>query len=370
MTAPVTHKLFMLSNPERLVMDIDNAHLKASITKLEALNDKLKDSPIKRIRTARRGKHDLRIVLDLNRAVRPKSMPLLPNGQYGNRLMIDLYNKNVKEAPITEAKTIEATKNKKRNLIVVLDPGHGGEDPGASGPHHAKEKTVVLAIAKDLKRILNKKKGITVKLTRTGDYYIPLRERIRIAKSYKADLMVSIHADSFVDKNAQGASVYALSLRGSTSEAARLMANRENSADLITGGFNIKDKSDTLAGVLIDLAQTGSLRSSLRLGRKVLDSIDEFARLHKRRVEQAAFVVLKSPSIPSILIETGFISNPIESRRLTSAVYQRKMAKAIERGILNYFDTYPVQGTLMAWEKEQKNKKVVVASLKQDEPLH
>jgi len=234
--------------------------------------------------------------------------------------------------------------------VIAIDAGHGGEDPGAIGHGGIYEKRVVLAIAKKLESMLKKEKGFRPKLIRTGDYYVGLRERTKRARESNADLFISIHADAFSSPKAKGASVFALSQRGATSEAARWLADKENSSDLIggVGGVSLDDKEDVLAGVLLDLSMTASLSVSLDLGQTVLNNMGGVSKLHKRRVEQAGFAVLKSPDIPSVLIETGFLSNPSEAKKLKTSRYQATMAKAIFKGIKQYFQQSPPPGTYLA----------------------
>jgi len=363
LSKPIDHKVMMLPNPDRLVLDIQDASKKLSFDSID-----FTASPIKAIRSARRNKNDLRIVLDLNQKAKPKSFLLKPNEQYGDRLVIDLYtknkNKNISQKSKIKKSISTAALNKKRDIIVVIDPGHGGEDPGALGPNKLKEKDVVLSIAKELKKQINAQKGYKAYLTRDRDYYIGLRKRTHIARKYNTDLLVSIHADAFQKAQANGASVFALSNRGATSEAARWLAKKENSADLIggVGSVSLEDKDSILAGVLLDLSSTASLKASLTVGGHVLKSMGGVAKLHKRAVQQAGFVVLKSPDIPSILVETGFISNPAESRRLKSSKYQRQMAKAIRKGIDKYFQQSPPPGTLLAWQGDLNKGKAKVYS--------
>ncbi len=235
--------------------------------------------------------------------------------------------------------------------LVVIDPGHGGEDPGALGPGRLREKDVVLAIARELHDHFEREPGFSPTLVRSGDYYVSLRGRRDLARKRQADLFVSIHADAFTRKEANGASVYALSTRGATSTTARYLAEKENAADLI-GGVRLADKDEMLAEVLADLSMTSTLDASLNMGASVLGEMDSVARLHKRQVEQAAFAVLKSPDIPSILVETGFISNPSEARKLATASYRRQMAAAIFRGLRRWWRDHPPPGTLLAWQKE------------------
>ncbi len=348
LTGPVDHKLFALSGPERLVIDLSGTVLQTSMGAID-----LQNSPIRKIRSAKRNESDLRVVLDLKQSVKPKSFVLQPNDQYGHRLVVDLYGAGSAAAEVT--KRVDEH-SQRRDILIVIDPGHGGDDPGAIGPRGVREKDVVLAISRELQAMLNHEKGFNGRLTRKGDYFIALRNRTDLARQYNADLMVSIHADAFKSPAANGSSVYALSKRGATSETARWLATKENMSDLIggVGSVSLDDKDDVLAGVLLDLSMTASLKSSLNVGHYVLKSMGRVSKLHKKRVEQAGFVVLKSPDIPSILVETGFISNPVESGRLRTQKYQRKVAQAIYHGLQGYFEDSPPPGTLMAWQKFQK----------------
>ncbi len=346
LSAQVEHQVMMLPNPDRLVLDLKNASQKAGFEHID-----LSGSPIKRIRSARRNGDDLRVVLDLKESVKPKSFLLKPNAQYGDRLVIDLYPKSAKAKQSKPA--ISVMPDTQRDIIVVIDPGHGGEDPGAIGPGRVKEKDVVLAISQALAEDINRKKGFRAYLTRERDYYIRLRDRTAIARKKNADLLVSVHADAFIKAQANGASVFAISHRGATSEAARWLARKENAADLIggVGGVSLEDKDDVLASVLLDLSSTASLKASLGVGDHVLKSLGRVARLHKRNVQQAGFVVLKSPDIPSILVETGFISNPAESRRLKTRKYQRQIADSISTGVESFFEKTPPPGTYLAYKQ-------------------
>jgi len=242
----------------------------------------------------------------------------------------------------------------KRAIVIAIDAGHGGEDPGALGPKGAREKHVTLAIAKELQRQINAERGYRAELVRTGDYFIPLRKRTVIARKKGADLFVSIHADAAPRAAAFGASVYALSDRGATSETARWLADSENQSDLIGGAGNVSldDKDKMLAGVLLDLSMTASLSSSLNVGQKVLSNMGRITPLHKRRVEQAGFMVLKSPDIPSILVETGFISNPNEAAKLATLSHQQSLARSIQSGIRQFFQQNPPPGTYVAWLRD------------------
>lgn len=348
------HKLIVLKNPSRIVLDVHNTSLKSDLSKLQ-----LADTPIKRIRSAVRDGDDLRVVLDMGVSVSPRSFALKASDKTGDRLVLDLYDAKASTAAAAVKKST-AQDAGRRNIIVAIDAGHGGEDPGALGPNRKREKDVVLAIAKELNRLFKADAGFSPTLIRSGDYYISLKGRRELARKRQADLFVSIHADAFNRKEANGASVYALSTRGATSTAASYLAQRENSADLV-GGVRLSDKDDVLAGVLADLSMTSTLDTSLKLGAVVLREVDGVARLHKKQVEQAGFAVLKSPDIPSILIETGFISNPAESRKLASSSYQKKMARAIHAGIKDWFLAHPPSGTLVAWNKQRSAAQYTIA---------
>jgi len=352
LSGPAEHKLLVLQNPSRIVLDVENARIKAGLTDL-----KLDGTPVKLVRAGVREGDDLRVVLDLGAAVKPRSFFLKANDQAGDRLVLDLYDTAPREKTVA---TKSVQHSDKRDIIIAIDAGHGGEDPGAIGPNRRREKDVVLAIAKELNALLRADKGFKPTMIRTGDYYVSLRGRRELARKRQADLFVSIHADAFKRREAHGASVYALSTQGATSTAARYLAQRENESDLV-GGVTLSDKDDLLAGVLADLSMTSTLDNSLKLGAKVLRRVDGVAKLHKNRVEQAGFAVLKSPDIPSILVETGFISNPGESKLLASSSYQKKMARAIHSGIRDWFLAHPPSGTLIAWQKQQAGRQYVIA---------
>ncbi|ERO63387.1 N-acetylmuramoyl-L-alanine amidase [Pseudomonas piscis] len=366
LSGPVQHSVFTLTAPDRLVIDINGATLGGS------LNVATANTPITAMRSAQRTPTDLRVVVDLKKAVTPKSFTLAPNAQYGNRLVVDLFDNPADAAPPTAPPPAVATVPAvpvtpaepaiklppapagKRDIIVVIDAGHGGEDPGASGSRGQHEKDVVLSIARELQRQINGVKGYRAELTRTGDYFIPLRGRTEIARKKGADLFVSIHADAAPSTAAFGASVFALSERGATSETARWLADSENRSDLIGGAGNVSldDKDRMLAGVLLDLSMTASLTSSLNVGQKVLNNIGRVTPLHKQRVEQAGFMVLKSPDIPSILVETGFISNSNEASKLATASHQQALARSISSGVRQFFQQNPPPGTYIAWLRD------------------
>jgi len=358
---PIKHQLFTLDNPNRLVIDLGNVRNKTNIEKLP-----LKDTPISRVRTAVKNGSDMRVVFDLNSKVQPRSFLLKPNKQYGDRLVIDLiYKTKINKKPKAVAVKPKANPAGKRDIIIAIDAGHGGEDPGAIGPGRVKEKTVVLAIAKKVQRLLKSERGFKPAMIRTGDYYVGLRARTQRARKFRADLLISIHADAFKDSRPRGSSVFALSQRGATSETARWLANSENSADLIggvNGALTLDDKDKVLAGVLLDLTMTATLSDSLKVGQNVLKSIGNINKLHKRDVEQAGFMVLKSPDIPSILIETGLISNPREAKNLQSSAYQNKMARQIVNGIKAYYKTNPPPGTLLARSKVNTDRRSYIVS--------
>ena len=330
LSGPVSYKKVVLTNPDRVVIDLNNADLSGSIS-----NVNLPGRLVSNVRGARRGKGDYRVVLDLDQRLKSDVFTLPPSTGKGYRLVIDVFT-------LSGNKRLPARKlsRSKRDILVVIDPGHGGRDPGAIGANGLTEKSVVLRIAKSLAKRINDQKGFSARLTRTSDYYLPLRKRSEIARKQGADLLVSIHADAFKNNRANGASVFALSLSGASNEAALWLAERENAADLM-GGVTLGDKDADLASVLLDLSSTASLQASLTVGDFVLDGLGGVARLHKSQVQQAGFVVLKSPDVQSILVETGFITNPAEARRLNTKKYRTKIAKAIEAGIVKYFREHP-----------------------------
>ncbi|WP_390616234.1 N-acetylmuramoyl-L-alanine amidase [Maricurvus nonylphenolicus] len=356
LSGPVEHKLFTLQSPNRLVIDIEKTRLKSKLAELN-----LKDSPIKQVRSATRNGKDLRVVLDLSQKIKPRSFVLRKHAGKSDRLVVDLYDLSKTQTVKTVAQVTKP--QTRRDIVIAIDAGHGGEDPGALGPKTGKrrlrEKDVVLAISKELAAMINREPGYRAELVRTGDYYIPLRKRRNIARDKRADLFVSIHADAFTNPKANGASVFALSRRGATSETARFLAQKENEADLIggVGSVSLDDKDEVLRGVLVDLSMTATLSSSLQVGEQVLKQMDSVARLHKPHVEQAGFAVLKSPDVPSILVETGFISNPGEAKKLSTSKYRKQMANSVFRGIKKYFYRYPPAGSYVAWKKSGGNER-------------
>jgi N-acetylmuramoyl-L-alanine amidase len=284
-----------------------------------------------------------RVFIDLRARVKPKSFLLPANEQYGDRLVIDLFD----EDKLGEAKPVKQAANGVRDILIAVDPGHGGEDPGAKGPGGIFEKNVTLAIAKELVKLINDTPGYSAFLTRTGDYYVSLRGRTQIARNKGADMFVSIHADAFSDNTAQGASVFALSQRGATSETARWLEKQENNADLV-GGVNLGDKDPMLQGVLLDLSMTATISTSMDMGDAVLNQIKKITPLHRGYVEQAGFVVLKNPDIPSLLVETGFITNAREAQQLANPEHRAKLAKAVFVGIDSHFRSKPPMDTAIA----------------------
>ncbi len=340
-SGPIEHTLFALKNPERVVLDIRNALLTKDVPKVSA-----EDRFVSRIRSGKRDRGDLRIVLELKRGVRPKSFRLRPNEKYGHRLVVDLYEFDVGRES-TSVRRPRAPANTPRDIVVAIDPGHGGEDPGAIGSKGTHEKEVVLSIARKLEHAINQEPGMRAVLTRTGDYYVRLRKRLEIARRHQADVFISIHADAFKDRRVGGSSVYVLSGKGASSEAARWIANHENAADL-SGGVSLDDKDEQVASVLIDLVQAHTSTASAAVAEQILDELGTVGRVHRDSIERAGFMVLKSPDIPSILVETNFISNPRDERKLLDKTYQLSVAKALLRGIRSYFRRNPPPGTRYA----------------------
>lgn len=384
--SPLSIHHFTMEDPDRVVMDIEGVDLNPALRDLVSKVQPF-DPYIRQIRVAQNRAHVVRIVLDLKQAAQPQVFTLAPVADYQHRLVLDLYprdatdpllawmrsqgleeNSSDRAAQILkdaiesnsdnavsdlgsapeEKKTNKAPALKTRPSVpgvqrlvtIALDPGHGGEDPGAVGRGGSHEKDVVLSIARRLKALIDSQPDMRAILTRDGDYFVPLNQRVQRARKVQADLFVSIHADAFVRPDARGSSVFALSERGASSTAARWLANKENASDLI-GGVNLPTRDQQIARVMLDLSTTAQINQSLKLGRHVLSQIGRINRLHKAAVEQAGFAVLKAPDIPSILIETAFISNPAEEERLNDEAYQAQMARAIVNGIQQYFQKHP-----------------------------
>ena len=322
------HDLFTLDGPNRVVIDLKD------VRKSAALVSELNETEIlKGIRSSVRESDDLRIVLDLKNKVRPRSFMLQPDQQNGYRLVVDMHATALSPTPIKTSQ--QQRQQKKEQVVIAIDPGHGGRDPGAVGRKGTKEKDVTLALGKKLAKAINNTPGFKAVLTRNSDQYIVLRKRVEKARQHQADLFVSLHADAYKSPRVEGASVYALSLNGASSEAARWIAEKENASDLI-GGISLDDKDDLIASVLLDLSQTATIQDSLELGSDILKNLGKVGKLNKEKVQQAGFAVLKAPDMPSILIETAFISNPNEERRLKSSKHQQKIANAIFSGIKNH----------------------------------
>jgi N-acetylmuramoyl-L-alanine amidase len=350
------HSLLMLKNPDRVVLDIAGAKLGAAAHATEP-----GAGAVNLLRMAKRPSGELRIVLDLSRAVQAKSFLAEPNDRYGYRLVVDLAGANNTDTPV---KAQHAPPDA-RDLIIAIDAGHGGEDPGAIGKNGTREKDVVLAIAKDLAQGINAEPGMKAVLTRNGDYFVTLRDRMRRARAEQADLFVSIHADSIRDRRVNGSSVYILSQRGAGDEASRWLAERENASDLI-GGVSLDDKDDVLASVLLDLSQSASLSASEAAAERVLHQLNQVGEIRKPRVQQARFVVLKSPDIPSMLVETAYISNPREEQRLRGPAEQAKLAAAIRLGVRDYFLANPPTGTRIAQQAASSTPRAVMVSTQSD----
>lgn len=346
LNSPVEHSLFTLSAPDRLVIDLKSTDFEASLPKI------VQDSFVKEIRYARRGNNDLRIVLDLKRAITPKSFVLKPHREYGHRLVVDLLDSEQRKSrtPIRRDTDIQ---DKPRNVIIAIDAGHGGDDPGAIGRRGTREKTVVLQIARELKTLFDRQPGMEGKLVRDGDYFIGLKQRVEKARDMEADLFISIHADAFKDHRARGSSVFILSEHGASSEVARFLAESENNSDLIGGVLS--DKDPLLKQVLVDMLKNSTMEDSNKVAHQMIKGLRGITHMHKSHVEQAGFRVLKAPDIPSVLVETAFISNPGEERKLRSRQHQRKLARAIFNGTLSYFRANPLPGTVLAM-KERKHR--------------
>ena len=339
LTAPVTYTLFTLSGPERIVIDFDSID-----ADLAALVLPPATGVVKAVRFGERGRSGLRVVIDVNEQVEAKGFLTPPNETYGHRLVVDLGHAKPAGAP---APVKVAGGDGQRDLVIAIDAGHGGEDPGAIGKAGTREKTVALAIAKELAERINAEPGMRAVLTRTGDYFVKFKDRVGRARTNRADLFVSVHADAFMDRSVRGSSVYVLSTRRASSEAAKTLADRENAADLI-GGVSLHDKSDILASVLLDLSQNAAISASRDAAARVLAELDTVGQLKKSDVQHASLIVLTSPDVPSMLVETAFISNPDEERRLRDPAYQARLAAAIHSGIRRYFYENPPPGTHVA----------------------
>jgi len=367
--SPIAHQMMLLKDPQRLVLDLEGVEPDGELAQL-VQRLRPSDPHIRSIRLSRFRPGIVRLVLDLKDEVQPQIFALTPVGEYGHRLVLDIYPltppdplmallEGDNKTGASSAPDVQADKPKwrdsdktpprdrpkaapasRRPIIVALDPGHGGEDPGAIGRRGTREKNVTLAIARKIRALIDREPGMRTMLTRDDDYFVPLNVRVEKARRVRADLFVSIHADAFTTPTARGSSVFALSEHGATSSAARWLAQRENEADLI-GGVNLDNRDPILAKTLLDLSQTAQISDSLRVGRSVLEGIGAINPLHKGSVEQAGFAVLKAPDIPSILVETAFISNPDEELKLRSDRHQQQFAVSIVGGIKHYFAQNP-----------------------------
>lgn len=347
-----SYKLFTLENPHRVVVDLVGSSIDIPL-KL----DEQHAGVITSVRYGQPNNDTLRVVFDLNESVELKSFLLEPTAQYSHRLVVDLYTKtgNHKTSLIKHVSDISKPN---RDVVIAIDAGHGGEDPGAIGKKNVREKDVVLRIARELKKTIDAQPGMRGVLTRDGDYYIALRGRYEKARKARADLFVSIHADAFTKRSVRGSSVFVLSARGASSEFARLLADSENASDLV-GGVTLADKDDMLASVLLDLSQSATREASNKVANDILRSLKHNGKTHKPHVGRANFMVLKSPDVPSVLVETAFISNPDEEKRLTEKEFQQNMARAIMRGVRDYFYSSPPPGTWIA--ANRKGAKYIVA---------
>ncbi|MFN2381562.1 MAG: N-acetylmuramoyl-L-alanine amidase [Guyparkeria sp.] len=346
---PVDFDTLLLDNPARAVIDVRSTRLQ------DIALPSTPDSPVvKGLRVGVRKGHDLRLVFDLKKHARPQVIILPPTGGGSHRLVIDLPHGGGRDTVIAERPDVPQQESALRSgagafreLVVAIDPGHGGKDPGAIGRRGTREKDIVLNIGLQLRDLIAATPGLTPVMTREDDRFIPLRQRTEIARREEADLFISVHADAFRLASAKGASVYCLSQNGASSEAARWLAAKENSADFV-GGASLSGHDEDVASVLLDLAQTKTLESSLDFADRVLGRIGNIAKLHKHDVQQAGFAVLKSPDIPSILVESAFISNPDEEKRLRSSSYQRQIAQSILEGVNSYYTAHAPQGTRYA----------------------
>ena len=348
LSGPVDYRLFQLAKPDRVVIDLDNGDFGKGVG-AQPGKGAVKDMRIGHYQ----GK--ARVVLDLDKPAHPKTFLLNPTAQYGYRLVIDLGTPSDKPAQIVRTIDADIAHGMPRPVVIAVDAGHGGDDPGARGKGGTLEKIVTLEIAKNLAKLIDAQPGMHAVLTRKGDYFVPLKTRFQIAREHKADLFVSIHANSCPDFcDASGASVWVLSTHGKQSEAGRWLANSENASDLI-GGVSLDDKSHMLASVLLDLSQGASMHAAHEVGGDILSALGKVGPLYRDSVQGANFVVLRSPDVPSILVETAFISNRRDEQRLDSSQARQQLAQAILTGVQRYFETTPPPGT---WFAEQRNKRL------------
>lgn len=344
LSGPSEHNIFTMRGPDRLVIDLKNSRLGDSLRQMPTGT-----GSIKSIRTGVRANGQLRVVLDLNEAVRSRSFSAGGNDRYGDRLVIDLH----REGSSQPVKRASEEYVRGRDVVIVIDPGHGGRDPGAVGRGKTREKDVALAVSRLLANRINQEAGMKAVLVRNGDYLVEHRDRMEIARRNKADLFISIHADAVDDRRAKGASVYALSLKGASDEAAKRLAQRENATSHV-GRISLADKDPVLASVLLDLSQNAALSASLDIGSSIIGQLAKLGPVHRSKVQQAGFLVLKSPDVPSVLVEMAYISNPSEEKKLKDKKHQARIANAILAGIRNYFYVNPPPETQLALNLRQK----------------
>ncbi len=343
MTAAPVYRHEILTDPPRVAVHLIDARQCGTTPAISA------NAYLKNLRCTKQAGADVQMVLDISADARPKLFTLAPNQQYGHRLVIDLLPAIPASASVSATSVSVKAPGMSNKIpaaapwVIAIDAGHGGADPGARGPGGTREKDVTLAIARKLHALINKERGMRAVLVRDGDYYIPLRQRMAKAREKKADLFISIHADAIPHGRARGSSVYTLSPRGASSEAARWLAKRENAADLI-GGVSLDDKDDVLASVLLDLSQTATQEASFDAANRLLAGLAKIGTLHKNVVQQAGFAVLKSPDIPSVLVETAFISHREEERKLRDSAHQQKLARALSAGIRDFLATQAGRG--------------------------
>ncbi len=348
LSAPVQHRVSVLTEPNRLVIDFPNSSAAAPLSLPEA------KGAVASVRSGERG-GELRVVLELTHAAKAKTFLLAPNAQYGHRLVVDLLEE---EAAVVQRATTPPLAATGRDVVIAIDAGHGGEDPGASGRNGGREKDVVLAIARRLAAEVDAQPGMRAVLVRKGDYFVPHRKRMAIAHGAQADFFISIHADSYRDSSATGATVYVLSEKGASDEAASLLAQRENASDLI-GGVSLAERDQLLARVLLDLSQSAALSASTAAGQRLIKRMSTITAMRKMQVQQAPFLVLKSPDIPSVLVETAYISNPREEASLRNTQHQAELAKALREGIVDYFAANPPQDSYFATQASAAPRRAV-----------
>jgi N-acetylmuramoyl-L-alanine amidase len=372
--SPLQYELNQQASPMQIVIDLKGSGYSGSFDQVS-----LENTPIAKISSAPLAGGDLRVILELKNKVDPRSFMLGKNAQYGDRLVVDLYDSAATQTAVAALVQVSAKTDTadpiaalaasvddsgERDIVVAISAGHGGDDPGAIGVKRLQEKDVTLAISRETVKLLNAVPGYKAVLIRTGDYYVGLREQVALARKNGADLFIAIHADAADSKEANGATVYALSQRGATSEQARMLADKENSADLIggVGSGSLDDKDAVLTSVLLDLSMTGSVATSLEIGNQLISSLDKVTKLRRHNVEQAAFVVLKSANMPSLLVEAGYITNVKDAENLNSSKWRQQFSAALVKGITKWFHQRPPRGTLLAAQQQQQQRKKPVAA--------